>query len=259
MKRNIGVAALLGLLATGLLATAAYAQCNPPPNFPGMMIKFDQNAWAYETAYTTSTFSSAVGSQLTVVGIVSVFCTPFQDLDPKDSNTEYTFIWDNLTSLGTTSKPVGSSGMQYTTKYLGGGFRIYAGSPRNADTTASLPSLPAPGVVPDLYVDGTMILGGVLDTLTTIVTRASNGNYSGSFRANYQCTGGTLYGRVGNGINLLSGLWCAVPPNNPDPPYPGGTCVHPAGWSAHPSGKWDSPSTVPVKPSTWGTIKTLYR
>lgn len=260
MKSKIGVPAAIGLLATALLATAAAAQCMPPGDNPGVMIKFDADAFAYETAYTPATFTSAAGSQLTVVGIVSVFCNPFSDLNPADPSTEYTFIWDGLTSVGTTYKTVGASGMQYTSRYVGGGFRIYAGSPRNAPTAATLPALPAPGVVPDAFTDGTMILGGVMsDTLFVIVTRSSIGSYTNSFRANYQCTGGTLYDRVGNAISLISGAWCAVPPNNPDPPYPTGTCQLPVGWSAHPNGKWDVPVTVPALRSTWGKVKTMYR
>jgi len=259
MKSKIWVAAVMGLLATVLSATVATAQCTPTPNYPGVMIKFDSDAWAYETAYTTATFTSAPGSQLAVVGLVSVFCSPFSDLDPTAPGTEYSFIWDGLTSLGTISKTVGSSGMQYTTKYVGGGFRIYEGSPRNAPTAATLPALPAPGVVPDAFGDGTMILSGGMDTLVVIVTRTSTGTYTSSFRANYRGTGGTLYARIGDGINLMEGAWCAVPPNNPNPPTPVGTCQLPAGWSAHPNGKWDTPPTVPALPSTWGKIKTLYR
>lgn len=260
MKSKIGVAAVIGLLATALSATVATAQCNPPGDNPGVMIKFDADAFAYETAYTPATFTSAPGSQLTVVGLVSVFCNPFSDLDPLGPGTEYTFIWDGLNSVGTTYKAVGSSGMQYTNRYVGGGFRIYAGAPRNAPTAATLPALPAPGVVPDAFVDGTMILGGTMtDTLFVIVTRTSTGTYTSSFRANYRCTGGTLYDRVGDAINLMTGLWCVVPATNPNPPSPLGTCLLPAGWSAHPNGKWDTPATVPVLPSTWGKIKTLYR
>jgi len=255
MKSKIWVAAAMGLLATALSAPVASAQCTPAPNYPGVMIKFDADAWAYETNYSTATLMSAPGSQLTVVGAVSVFCSPFSDLNPADPNTEYTFIWDGLTSLGTTTKPAGSSGTAYTTKYVGGGFRVYAGAPRNAPTAATLPALPAPGVVPDAFVDGTMILGGGMDTLTVVVTRTSTGSYTSSFRANYWGTGGTRYALVGNGINLLSGAWCVVPPTG----SPIGTCSLPTGWSAHPNGKWDTPISVPALPSTWGKIKTLYR
>ena len=255
MKSKIWVAAAMGLLATALSAQVASAQCTPAPNYPGVMIKFDADAWAYETNYSTATLISAPGSQLTVVGTVSVFCSPFSDLNPADPNTEYTFIWDGLNSLGTTTKAAGASGMAYTTKYVGGGFRVYAGSPRNAPTAATLPALPAPGVVPDAFVDGTMLLGGAMDTLTVIVTRTSTGSYTSSFRANYWGTSGTRYSQVGNGVNLLSGAWCAVPPSG----SPIGTCQLPTGWSAHPNGKWDTPISVPVLPSTWGKIKTLYR
>ena len=255
MKSKIWVAAAMGLLATALSAPVATAQCTPA----GVMIKFDGDAWAYETAYTTATLTSAVGSQLTVVGAVSLFCSPLSDLDPAAPGTEYTFIWDGLTSLGTTTKPAGSTGMAYTTKYVGGGFRIYAGSPRNAPTAATLPALPAPGVVPDAFVDGTMILSGGMDTLSVIVTRTSAGSYTNSFRANYWGTGGTRFAQIGAAVSLMSGSWCAVPPGTSSPI---GTCSLPTGWSAHPNGKWDTPSSaiiVPTLPSTWGMIKSLYR
>jgi hypothetical protein len=256
MKSKIWVAAAMGLLAASLFATVATAQCTPAPNYPGVMIKFDGDAWSYETNYSTATLISQPASQLTVVGRVSVFCSPFADLDPADPNTDYTFIWDGLASLGTTTRTVGSSGMAYTTKYVGGGFRIYAGSPRNAPTAATLPALPAPGVVPDAFVDGTMILGGGMGPLAVVVTRLPSGSCSGTFRANYWATGGTLYGRVGDAISVMPGSWCPVPQGTPAAP---GTCSLPAGWSAHPNGKWDMPVTVSALPSTWGKIKTLYR
>jgi hypothetical protein len=254
MKSKIGAVVAMGLLATALSATLAAAQCTPAPNFPGVMIKFDGDAWSYETAYTPSTLISAPGSQLTVVGRVSVFCSPFADLDPLDVNADYTFIWDGLTSLGTVTKTLGSS-LKYTTKYVGGGFRIYAGTPRNAPTALTLPALPAPGVVPDAFVDGTMILSGSMDTLFVAFTRTSVGSYTSSFLANYWATGGTRYNLVGNGVNLMEGAWCLVPPSG----APGGTCQLPTGWTAHPNGKWDTPASVPALPSTWGKIKTLYR
>jgi len=255
MKSKIWVGVAMGLLVAALGATVATAQCT---NYPGMMIKFDGDAWAYETAYTAATLMSAPGSQLTVVGTVSVFCFPFTDLDPLNPGTEYTFIWDGLSSQGTVSAPYGIGGLstQYTTNYVGGSFRIYAGSPRNAPTAATLPALPAPGVVPNAFADGTMILGGGMGPLAVVVTRLPSGSCSGSFRANYWATGGTLYNRVGDAISVMQGSWCPVPQGAPAAP---GTCSLPAGWSAHPNGKWDMPVTVSVLPSTWGKIKTLYR
>jgi hypothetical protein len=249
MKSKIGVAAFLGLLLVGFGVAPAAAQCTG--TYPGPMIKFDADCFAYETNYAPATFTSAAGSQLTVVGLVSLFCSPFADLNPADPNTEYSFVWDNLLSLGTTSKPFGISGTQYTTKYVGGAFRIYAGSPRNAPTALTLPALPSP-LVPANFMDGTILLQGTLDTLTTIVTRNSTGTYGGSFRTTYLFTGGTLFYRVGNGTDLLSGAWCAAGSGV-------GLCSLPAGWSAHPNGKWDMPITTPALPSTWGALKQLYR
>ena len=80
-----------------------------------------------------------------MVGIVSVFCNPFSDLNPADPNTEYTFIWDGLNSVGTTYKPFGATGMAYSSRYVGGAFRVYAGSPHNAPTAPTLPPLPPSG------------------------------------------------------------------------------------------------------------------
>ncbi len=253
MKSKIGVAALLGVLAAGLLALPAAAQCNPAPGYPGPMIKFDSNAYAYETAYDPATLVSSAGSQLTVVGKVSLFCNPFLDLDPADPSTEYTFVWDGLVSQGTVVRVLGTS-TQYTTHYFGGSFHLYAGSPH--DIPADLPALPAPGVIPATYGNGTLILEGTMSDLAVSVMKSSTGTYSGSFRTNYSFTGGSLLERVGPGTDLLSGLWCPVPPTSPAPTV---TCTLPAGWSAHPSGKWDAPSTVPVSPWTWGAIKIMYR
>jgi hypothetical protein len=252
MKSKIGVAALLGVLAVGLLATTAAAQCS---GYPGPMIKFDSNGYAYETNYWPTLMASQPGSQLTVVGQVSLFCEPFLDLDANDPNIEYTFVWDGLVSQGTSSRTIGTM-VQYTTGYTGGGFRIYAGTPKNVP--GILPALPAAGIIPDTYGDGTLILSGVFqDGFSVLISRTgtSTYTYSGSFRTNYQCTGGTLFSRVGSGSALLSGLWCPVPPSG----NPAGTCALPAGWNAHPNGKWDSPQTTPAAHRTWGTIKTMYR
>jgi hypothetical protein len=253
MRSKIGTAAILGLAALALSASVAGAQTGCTADL-GMMIKFDADAWAYETNYDPATALSATGSQLTVVGTASSLCSPFLDLNASDPTTEYTFIWDNLISAGTTSKPRGT-GTQYTTKYFGGGFRIYAGSPRNALTEGGLIALPAPGVVPDVFTDGTMILGGQIDSLVVIYTRTSGGSYTSSVTGSYSCTGGTLYNRVGSGSSLLTGAWCLVPPST----QVLGTCPLPTGWSAHVNGKWDQPLTVAATPTTWGKIKTIYR
>ena len=96
MKRKIGVAASLALIVAGAFATGAFAQCDQ-----GFYIKFDENAFAFESNYNPATFVSAAGSQIVVVGKVSLFCAPFADLDASDPGKEYTFIWAGMTSIGT--------------------------------------------------------------------------------------------------------------------------------------------------------------
>src|SRR5262245_55606353 len=103
MKRNIGVAALLAFLVIGAGATAAFSDCGVAP---GMIIKFDADAFAYETNYDPATFTSASGSQLTVVGIVSQFGGVFSSINATDPTTEYTFILSGLVSNGTTGTTV---------------------------------------------------------------------------------------------------------------------------------------------------------
>jgi hypothetical protein len=264
MKSKIWVVAVVGLLATALSATVAAAQCSTPPDPVGLMIKFDADGWAYETAYTPAGFYSAPGSHLTVVGIVSWFCNPFLDLNPLDPTTEYTFIWDGLVSEGTITQVIGTKGaVKYTTRYLGGAFRIYAGSPRNAPR-APMPALPA-GDIPGAFVDGTMILGGGLDSLVVIISKAATtGVITSGFTARYWGTSGTRYEQVGDARTLLAaGPWLPVPETNPNSAGPTGTWLMPAGWSAHPEGKWDTPNPlptpVPAVPSTWGKIKSMYR
>src|SRR6059036_2134765 len=103
MKRRIGVAALAALVTVVAFAGAASAQCGN-----GLLIKFDADCFAYETSYTPATFISDPGSQLNVVGIVSLFCSPLADLNANDPSTEYTFLLTDLTSAGTQVITTGS-------------------------------------------------------------------------------------------------------------------------------------------------------
>jgi hypothetical protein len=245
MKSKIAVAVTTGLIALGAVAPLALAQnCSP-----GGMIEFDANAFAYETAYNPATLVSSPGSQLNVVGIVSLFCPPFQDLNASDPNKEYTFLLTNLTSAGTVVTPVGPFTF-YDTDYSNGSFFIYEGSPRNAPLAGAMPINPPNAQVPVNFVDGTLILNGGLSGFRTSLSRQGGGDPNGSFRSDYLFTGpagGTYYQRVQNsGPGLLQGNWCVI-----------GSCV-PQGYSAHPNGKWDVPPTA-ANSGTWGSIKLLYR
>lgn len=259
MNRTIGLAALLGLLATAPFASRAAAQCGSLGS--GMLIGFQNgDVFAYETNYNNATYSSTIGSQLTVVGIINSFCAPLDNENATDPSKEYTFVWTLTALTNTATSPFGTSGTKYDTDYGNGTFVIYEGSPRNAPTAATLGSFGPPpnAVVPPNYLDGSLVLSGqFLNPLHVTVTRSSLNNWSGSFNGQYFFTGGADYGKVGGATSNINGLWC--------PAYVTGTgnangrCSLPSGYSAHPNGKWDSPSSTPATHTTWGAIQALYR
>jgi hypothetical protein len=238
MKKMIGVAVILGLLAAGT-STTVFAQgaCGT-----GQIIDWDANGFTWETPANPVNNVSPAGNSLHLVALVNLFCAPFADLDPNDPTTEYTIVFSGLTSTGTTI-PVSGFTTVWNTDYGSGTFAIYAGSPRNAPIYPIPP--PGGGVVPDNYQDGVVILSGTLANFRTQITKSGSNPANGSFRSDYTFTGGTLYSRVaGTGVGLLHGLWNLTSP--------------PAGYSAHPDGKFDNPPTA-VRPSTWGAIKQLYK
>src|SRR5262245_42153559 len=145
MKKLLGVAAVLGALAT-TGAPASAGPANPPcvPLDPcggpcPILMQFDANAFAHETAYNTTTFISTAGSQLDVVGLITQFGPALSFLDPNDPNKEYTFHLTSLTSQGTV---VGANGptqlfdCNYDSLTIGT-FTIREGSPRNSPSTAA--------------------------------------------------------------------------------------------------------------------------
>lgn len=255
MKRKIGVAALLALLALGATAPSASAQCGG-----GLMIKFDADCWAYETSTTldlmgtsVGVYQSNAGSTLSVVGIITLFCGPLAGFDASDPNTEYTMYWTGLSSAGTVASNYLTTGRKYDTDYSNGTVEIWQGSPRNAPTQLNISSNPPGGsTVPANFTDGNLFLSGTIGALHTTVTRTNNTNsaiFGGSFNGTYTFTGGSQIGLMsGYGTGTLNGLWCGKYNTGCTPP----------GYTAHPSGKFDIPPTA-VHSSTWGAIKQLYR
>lgn len=238
MKKMIGVAVLLGLLAAGTSATS-FAQ---PACGSGQIIDWDANGFTWETPANPVNNVSPAGNSLQLVSLVNLFCAPFADLDPNDPSTEYTIYMSGLTSTGTTI-PVSGFTTIWNTDYGSGTFEIHAGSPRNAPSYISMP--PPGATVPANYQDGPIILSGTLANFRTQIVKSGNNPPNGSFRADFTFTGGTLYSRVaGTGIGLLHGLWNLT--------------GAPAGYSAHPDGKFDNPPTA-TRSSTWGAIKQMYK
>jgi len=246
MKRILGAAATLMVLAATVLAPTASAQCVTGTG-TNILFKWDANGFAYEPGYNQATFNSTAGNQVTVVGVLSLWCAPFAALDPNDPLKEYTVVLTG-TSNGTTTTPFGTSGTAYTTIYTGGTFAVYEGTPRNAPAATAMPINPPNATVPANYLDGTVVLSGSVDSLVTSITRSSFGTVNGSFRGRYTVLGGsgsTQLCQAKGGIGLMNGLWAVS--------------GLPTGYIAHPNGKFDAPSCpVPAQTSTWGKIKTLY-
>lgn len=256
MKRNLGVAAALTAIAMAAAGGPARAEtpCAPldlcvGPPCP-ILIQFDANAFAHETAYNTTTFISSPGSQMTVVGLITQFGPALPFLNANDPNKEYTFVFSGLISAGTIVSLNGPTTL-YDTDYDStkvATFEIYEGTPRNSpDTPAEWAAYPFDGT-PDLHTDGTLILSGELCGFHTNIAKTGT-IVSGSFRSNYKPTGGTLYPFIAGTEGLLGGNWCAHT-----------TGCRPANYTAHPNGKFDATgATTPSMRSTWGRLKQIYR
>jgi hypothetical protein len=241
MKRKIGAALLAGLLMIG--GTVAYAA---DTCVPGVLVDWDQG-FAYETNYTPATFTSAVGSNLVMVGRLVALCGPLGAYEGDDPVNEYTIYFYGLTSNGTT-KPTAT---RWVTTYNGGLFAIYEGTPKDAPPDNAMPANPPNGSVPSTFTNGTAILSGTLSNFRTQIVLLS-GNYSSSLAGNYTVTGGTQAALfAGTGLGILTGTWCPTGSG-------GNLCSLPAGYSNVSNGKFDNPPT-PALGSTWGAIKALYR
>lgn len=256
MKKSIGVAGLVAMLAIAATAPAARAQCGGQ-----LLMKFDADCFAYESNATlsvleggTGAWKSNAGSQLTVVGLMTLFCAPLNGNVPNLPTTEYSFVWSGMSAPAATVEATYIvNGKKWDTDYSDGNFYIYEDSPADAPrATTPMPANPPNATVPVNFADGTLILQGTLSGLHTIVTRSNNtasAIWGGSFNGNYQFNGGSQYGLVsGSGLNSVNGNWCGK--------YPSG-CA-PTGYTAHPNGKFDF-AVTPAKSTTWGTIKQLYR
>lgn len=255
MKRILGVAAVLGTLAMAAVKPAAAAPCAPldlcvGPPCP-FLVQFDANCFAHETAYSTTTFISTAGSKLDIVGLITQFGPALPFLNPSDPNKEYTFRMTGLTSEGTVVSLNGPTTL-YDCDYdssTTATFAIYEGTPRNSPaTSAAWAANPWGGAVPGVHEDGTVILSGEMCGFHTNIAKTGL-TVSGSFRANYHVTGGTLYPFIAGTEALLGGNWCANLSG-----------CHPANYSAHPNGKFDaSNATTAATHSTWGRLKQIYR
>lgn len=246
MKRILGSVALLAMVAFAAVAPQASAQCVTGTGV-NILLKWDANGFSYETGTPYANYSSTAGNVLTNVLAITLFCNPLASYNPNNPANEYTMVWTGLVSGGTVPTPFGLSGVKRTTLYTGGAFALYEG-PVNARAWVS-GTIPTPVLAFPAYADGSVLLSGAIDSLTTVVTTSSSGSTNGSFRGRYRITGGPLATVFCSGhvvSDLMDGLWFPVAP--------------PAGYTGHNNGKFDGPDcSTPTAPATWGRLKTLYR
>ncbi len=247
MKRILGTAALFTLLAAASLTSNAHAQCVTGTG-TNILLKWDANGFASETPANPVGNISPAANVLTILASPSLLCGPLAGINLADPTSEVTLVLGGLVSQGTVTTPFGSSGTKWTTVYRNGGFNLYQHTPVVVRGYTSA-TVPAPAVALPQYANGTVLLGGNVDSLVTVITKSSFGVINGSFKGAYRVTGGSYRLSFCNGAQvpgLLDGLWDIQ--------------SQPAGYSAHPNGKFDAPDcTTPTRQSTWGKIKTLYR
>jgi hypothetical protein len=227
---------------TKILLAAAFVAAASGTALSGPAIDWDP-AYFWEPGATFS--SSTPGTELKIVGIISDFDTPFQDLDPSDPSKEYTFYAYGLISNGTTTSGIPAFTF-YTTTYSGGTIEIYE------DLTPESVFDPNPpnANVPSTYTDGTLILSG---SFTSFLTQTNNFTafQTGNAEGGINWTGGTLIDRTRTGGRPCPGL------------FTGGLTWRPAvlipGYLFRHDGKIDLNCPVPVEDETWGRIKSLYR
>lgn len=262
MKRTIGWVASGALAMVVALAPSAFAQC------PNILIKWDADCFAYETNPILSAqqpdgfyaWKTQTGSELTVVGLATLFCNPLDSMVPDLPNKEYSFVWSGLTATANSTDapfpPPAGSGRRWTSSYSGGTFAIYEDAPADAPReTTPMPANPPNGSVPVNFQDGTLMLSGTLGSLTWSATRSTSNVWTGTWTTTWIATGGFMFNNtVMAGWNYGSGLpaqgnWCNK--------YPSG-CT-PTGYTGHNNGQFFPPTATESTRSTWGAIKQLYR
>jgi hypothetical protein len=228
------------ILSAALLAAFAVS----PAFAAGPSIDWDP-AYGYQPGATIS--NHPVGSEFKMVGVISGFDIPFQDLNALDPTREYTFVVKGLISQGTVASGPPSFTF-YETQFTGGTIEIYEDlTPQPAAFDPNPPN----ATVPSYFEDGTLILAG---SFTRFVIQANNFTafQTGNIEGDINWTGGTLLSRTfATGERPCPGL------------FTGGmtwrTTVGIPGYLYRHDGKIDLQCPTDVRSSTWGKIKSMYR
>ena len=225
-----------------LYLTAAFLLVGvAPPSSAAPVIDWDPAFFYEPDAIPTH---SIAGREMKIVGVISAFGTPLDDLNANIQTLDYTFYISGLISEGT-SPPIGPPGTQfYITTYTGGTIEIYEGTPKDAVFTPNPPNAD----VPSKFTDGTLLLSGTVSGFYT-----QTNDFTPFDTGNAECwitwTGG-------------SRLADMAVENCPDL-FTGGITWYPSvmidGYLFRHDGKIDHECPTPARSSTWGRIKKLYR
>lgn len=229
--RHRGTTSTIALIAAVVLSGTATAATNPVIDWTGPM------SAAFEPNFVAP-FTSVATNELKVVGTITLdFKAPLAALNPSVGNGggEYTFVFDQLISLGTVDE-----GVTQRTGYSGGRWRVF----QDAGTVASLGTTPPNATSPGNYEDGSVILSG---TFTNFYTRSNELNPGGNYNADVLVTGGSAYDlmQTDNALcGYLIGVWNRT--------------AAPAGYIRTCDAKLDFfGCPVAVEETTWSRIKGL--
>jgi hypothetical protein len=234
MNRMIRIT-VLALMACALAA----------PSHAGPVIDWDP-AYFYSTTAGVTATNAPLGSNMFIVGTVSVFGPPLNFLNASDPTKDYTFYIHGMTSNGTVATPVPSLGTAYVTTYTTGTIELYEGTPRDAAFDPNPPN----ANVPSTFTNGTLLLSGTFFNFYTQTNNFSNFS-TGNAEANISWTGGTLLPFMSPGGQPCPSLFTGGLSWQAGVVIPGYVFRH--------DGKIDLECPTPARPSTWGKIKALYR
>lgn len=227
------------ILAAALVALAVA----PSAQAAGPAIDWDP-AYGWQTGATPTNLP--LGGEFKMVGVISGFDVPLQELSALDPTREYTFYVHGLISGGTVASGPPATTF-YETNYAGGTIEVY----EDLSPDMSFDPHPVNAGVPADFIDGTLILSG---SFTRFVIQSNNfTTYKvGNIEGDLTWTGGTMLDRFRRiGGQLCPGLFTGGSTWN--------TSVVPAGYLFRHDGKIDLQCPTATEGSTWGRIKSLYR
>ena len=195
------------------------------------------------------------GSSLDVVGLITKTTTSAAPIAFNLTSTyEYTFHMTGMTLDAAVFNAGATDSFYYG---AGGTVGIYEHSPKNSARPPA--ASPVNGTVPSTFNDGTLILSGTVDNL--LLTRRDGASASpdsvGEARGQVTFTGGSRLSELKNNCNgnaigwffnvALSADWT--------------TAFIPVGYNLYWAGELLKNTCPPTanEPTTWGSIKGLYR